>query len=114
MVVVFVALVFITMLIAGIFMMSNIVEVYQDDFVNQQESVANGDFTVSLRNAFSSKGTTEEQIAKASNTISLYAGKMGLSSESFVSTAAAAVSGRHSRGRARSVRQAATEKPEKS
>ncbi len=81
MVVVFVALVFITMLIAGIFMMSNIVEVYQDDFVNQQESVANGDFTVSLRNAFSSKGTTEEQIAKASNTISLYAGKMGLSSE---------------------------------
>lgn len=81
MVLMFVALVFITMLIAGIFMMSNIVEVYQDDFISQQAGIANGDFTVSLKNAFASKGTDEERIAKASNTISLYAGKMGLGLE---------------------------------
>ncbi len=81
MVVMFVALVFITMLIAGIFMMSNIIEVYQDEFIAQQNSVASGDFAVSLKNAFNSKGTEEEKLAKASNTISLYAGKMGLGVE---------------------------------
>ncbi len=81
MVVMFVALVFITMLIAGIFMMSNIIEVYQDEFITQQSNVADGDFAVSLKNAFNSKGTKEEKLAKASNTISLYAGKMGLGVE---------------------------------
>lgn len=81
MVVMFVALVFITMLIAGIFMMSNIIEVYQDEFITQQDSVAGGDFAVSLKNAFNSKGTKEEKLSKASNTISLYAGKMGLGVE---------------------------------
>lgn len=81
MVLMFVSLVFITMLIAGIFMMGNIVEVYQDDFINQQSSVANGDFEVSLKNAFTSQGTFEEKLSKAGNSISLYAGKMGLSLE---------------------------------
>ncbi len=81
MVVMFVALVFITMLIAGIFMMSTIIEVYQDEFIHQQSSVISGDFAVSLKNVFNSKGTDEEKIAKAENTISLYAGKMGLSVE---------------------------------
>lgn len=78
MVVMFVALVFITMLIAGIFMVSNIINVYQEAFISQQEEVANGDFIVSLRNALSSKGDENERIAKATNSISLYAGKMGL------------------------------------
>ncbi len=81
MVVMFVALVFITMLIAGIFMMSNIIEVYQEDFIKQQENVIGGDFAVSLKNALTSNGTEEERAAKAANTISLYAGKMGLGVE---------------------------------
>lgn len=81
MVIMFIALVFITMLIAGVFMMSNIIEVYRDEFISQQTAVAEGDFAISLKNAFNSKGTTEEKIAKARNSISLYAGEMGLGVE---------------------------------
>ena len=81
MVVMFVALVFITMLIAGIFMMSNIIQVYQEEFINQQSSVANGDFIVSVKNALVSKGIESERILKASNSISLYSAKMGLGAE---------------------------------
>ena len=81
MVVMFVALVFITMLLAGIFMMSNIIEVYQEDFISQQEAVIEGDLIVSIRNALTSKGTNEERLAKASNSISLYAGRMGLGAQ---------------------------------
>lgn len=81
MVVMFVALVFITMLIAGIFMISNIVDVYRKGFVSQMEEIAEGDFLVSVRNALSSKGEYSEKIAKAKNSISLYAGKMGLGAE---------------------------------
>lgn len=81
MVVMFVALVFITMLIATIFMVSNIIDVYQDAFVTQQEEVVQGDFIVSVKNALSYKGEESEKIAKATNSISLYAGKMGLGAE---------------------------------
>jgi len=81
MVVMFVALVFITMLIAGIFMVSNIIDVYQEAFISQQEEAVNGDLIVSLKNALSSKGTDAERITKATNSISLYAGKMGLGAE---------------------------------
>jgi len=78
---IFVALVFVIMIIVGAYMLNSVVNMYANDFNDQMDKVMAGEFTVTVREILQSDMSDSEKMPKLNTVISAYSAQLGLSDQ---------------------------------